>query len=104
MNVRIGLFAALFLFNSAAYAAESGYTIKPADLKDKPYIDAVTVVTLASADPKDNFLTLLTKTHPPPQTRLDSLAPGLATLDGIKAPQNPTRFQQYTRKLRVASR
>ena len=68
-----------------------------------PYGLPAVLTTLASADPKDNFLTLLTKTHPPPQVRLDSLAPGLVTLDGIKAPQNPARFQQYTKKLQVAS-
>ena len=62
------------------------------------------LTTLASADPKDNYLTLLYKTHPLPQVRLDKLAPGLTTLDSIKAPQNATRFQQYTKKLHVASR
>jgi predicted Zn-dependent protease len=69
-----------------------------------PYGLPAVLTTLASADPKDNFLTLLTKTHPLPQIRLDSLAPGLANLEGIKAPQNPTRFQQHTRKLQLASR
>ncbi len=69
-----------------------------------PYGLPAVLTTLASADPKDNFLTLLTKTHPLPQVRLDRLAPGLATLDGIKAPQNAARFQQYTKKLHVASR
>ncbi|MGH9578908.1 MAG: M48 family metalloprotease, partial [Terriglobales bacterium] len=78
-----------------ALAARAGYD---------PYGLPAVLTTLASADPKDNFLTLLTKTHPPPQVRLDSLAPGLATLDGIKAPQNPTRFEQYTRKLQLTSR
>lgn len=68
-----------------------------------PYGLPAVLTTLASADPKDNFLTLLTKTHPLPQVRLDSLATGLATLDGLKTPQNPTRFQQYTKKLHVAS-
>jgi len=76
-------------------AARAGYD---------PYGLPAVLTTLASAAPDDNFLTLLTKTHPLPQVRLDSLAPGLATLDGIKAPQNPTRFQQYTRKLQLASR
>lgn len=69
-----------------------------------PYGLPAVLTTLASADPKDNFLTLLTKTHPLPQVRLDRLAPGLATLDSIKAPQIPERFQQYTRKLHVATR
>ena len=44
------------------------------------------LTTLASADPKDNYLTLLYKTHPLPQVRLDQLAPGLTTLDSIKGP------------------
>ena len=52
--------------------------------------------------PKDTFLNLLYKTHPLPQARLDQLAPGLTTLDAIKAPQNASRFQQYTKKLHVA--
>jgi beta-barrel assembly-enhancing protease len=68
-----------------------------------PYGLPAVLTTLASADPKDNYLTLLYKTHPLPQVRLDQLAPGLTTLDSIKGPQNATRFQQYTRKLRVAS-
>ncbi len=69
-----------------------------------PYGLPAVLTTLASADPKDNYLTLLFKTHPLPQARLDQLAPGLATLDSIKAPQNATRFQQYTKSLRVATR
>jgi len=76
-------------------AARAGYD---------PYGLPAVLTTLASADPNDNFLTLLTKTHPLPQVRLDNLAPGLATLDGIRAPLVPTRFQQYTRKLQLASR
>ncbi|MGH8743319.1 MAG: hypothetical protein ACREUY_03480, partial [Burkholderiales bacterium] len=60
--------------------------------------------TLASADPKDNYLTLLYKTHPLPQDRLDKLAPGLATLDDIQAQQNMTRFQQYTKKLHLSAK
>jgi len=46
VNCRAWLVAALVLFLPAAYAAESGYTLKPTDLKDKPFLDAVTVVTL----------------------------------------------------------
>ncbi|HEX4985248.1 MAG TPA: M48 family metalloprotease [Burkholderiales bacterium] len=76
------------------FAARAGYD---------PYGLPAVLTTLASADPKDNFLTLLYKTHPLPQARLDKLSPGLTTLDAIKAPQNAARFQQYTRKLRVAS-
>jgi predicted Zn-dependent protease len=68
-----------------------------------PYGLPAVLTTLASADPKDTFLTLLYKTHPLPQARLDQLAPGLTTLDSIKAPQNAARFQQYTKKLHVAS-
>jgi predicted Zn-dependent protease len=68
-----------------------------------PYGLPAVLTTLASADPKDTFLTLLYKTHPLPQVRLDKLAPGLTTLDSIKAPQNAARFQQYARKLHVAS-
>ena len=68
-----------------------------------PYGLPAVLTTLASADPKDTFLTLLYKTHPLPQVRLDKLAPGLTTLDSIKAPQNAARFQQYVRKLHVAS-
>ena len=68
-----------------------------------PYGLPAVLTTLASADPKDNFLTLLYKTHPLPQVRLDKLAPGLTTLDSIKAPQNATRFQQYTKRLHVAT-
>lgn len=68
-----------------------------------PYGLPAVLTTLASADPKDNFLALLYKTHPLPQDRLDKLAPGLTTLDTIQGPQNLTRFQLYTKKLRVAS-
>ena len=68
-----------------------------------PYGLPAVLTTLASADPKDTFLTLLYKTHPLPQARLDQLAPGLTTLDAIKAPQNASRFQQYTKKLHVAT-
>lgn len=75
-------------------AARAGYD---------PYGLPAVLTTLATADPKDNFLSLLYKTHPLPQVRLDKLAPGLATLDGIKAPQNASRFQLLTRKLRVAA-
>jgi predicted Zn-dependent protease len=75
-------------------AARAGYD---------PYGLPAVLTTLATADPKDNFLTLLYKTLPLPQVRLDKLAPGLGTLEAIKAPQNAARFQQYTRKLHVAS-
>lgn len=69
-----------------------------------PYGLPAVLTTLGAADPKDNFLTLLYKTHPLPQVRLDALEPGLATLDGIQAPQNATRFQQFTRRLQLAEK
>jgi predicted Zn-dependent protease len=75
-------------------AARAGYD---------PYGLPAVLSTLASANPNDNFLALLYKTHPLPQVRLDRLAPGLTTLDSLKAPQNAERFQQLTRKLHVAS-
>jgi predicted Zn-dependent protease len=76
------------------FASRAGYD---------PYGLPAVLTTLASADPKDSYLTLLYKTHPLPQVRLDKLAPGLATLDSINAPQNAARFQQYSRKLHVAT-
>ena len=76
-------------------AARAGYD---------PYGLPAVLTTLASADPKDTFLTLLYKTHPLPQARIDKIAPGMLTLDAIKGPQNATRFQQYTRLLHVASK
>jgi predicted Zn-dependent protease len=75
-------------------AARAGYD---------PYGLPAVLTTLATADPNDNFLSLLYKTHPLPQARLDKLAPGLATLDSLKTPQNADRFQRLTKKLRVAS-
>jgi len=75
-------------------AARAGYD---------PYGLPAVLTTLATADPKDNYLSLLYKTHPLPQARLDKLAPGLGTLDAINAPQNADRFQKFTKNLRVAS-
>ncbi len=69
-----------------------------------PYGLPAVLTTLASADPKDNYLTLLTKTHPLPQVRLDRLAPGLATLESVNGSQHMTRFQKYTTKLQITSR
>lgn len=62
------------------------------------------LTTLATADPKDNFLSLLYKTHPLPEARLDKLAPGLVTLESLKAAQNAERFEKATRKLRIAAK
>jgi beta-barrel assembly-enhancing protease len=69
-----------------------------------PYGLPAVLTTLASADPNDNYLTLLTKTHPLPQVRLDRLAPGLGTLESVNGSQHMTRFQKYTRKLQITSR
>jgi hypothetical protein len=46
VNCRAGLVAVLVLFLPAAYAVESGYTLKPTELMDKPFLDAALVVTL----------------------------------------------------------
>ncbi len=69
-----------------------------------PYGLPAVLTTLSSADPTDNFLTLLTKTHPLPQVRLDRLAAGLATVETVNGPQNTARFQQYVRKIQLTSR
>jgi hypothetical protein len=57
VNRRAWLVAALVLFLPATYAAESGYTVKPTELKDKPFLDAVTVVTL----PEKNQVEIVTR-------------------------------------------
>jgi predicted Zn-dependent protease len=75
-------------------AARAGYD---------PYGLPAVLTTLATADPKDNFLSLLYKTHPLPQARLDKLTPGMANLDNLKPTQNVDRFQKLTKKLKVAS-
>jgi len=46
VNYRAWLVAVLVLFLPSAYAAESGYTLKATELKDKPFLDAVTTVTV----------------------------------------------------------
>jgi hypothetical protein len=51
VNCRAWLVIALVLFLPAAYAAEKGYTLKPTELKDKPFLDAVTVFTLSEKTP-----------------------------------------------------
>jgi len=51
VNSQAWLVAALVLFLPAAYAAENGYTLKATELKDKPFLDAVTVVTLPEKTP-----------------------------------------------------
>jgi predicted Zn-dependent protease len=91
------------LDKSDEYEADRIGTVLAARAGYDPYGLPAVLTTLAAADPQDNFLSLLYKTHPLPQARLDTLAPGLATLENITAPQNLTRFQQYTRKLQLAA-
>ena len=57
MNCRAWLVTALVLFLPAAYAAESGYTLRPTELKDKPFLDAATVATL----PERNQVEIVTR-------------------------------------------
>jgi beta-barrel assembly-enhancing protease len=60
--------------------------------------------TLSAVDEKDQFLALLFKTHPPPQTRLDKLAQGMGErFDTLATVQENGRFEQATRRLRVAA-
>ena len=75
-------------------AARAGYD---------PFGLPAVLTTLASVNPKDNYLSLLYKTHPLPQVRLDKLVPGLSAVEAIKAPQNPERFQQMVRNLQISS-
>ena len=91
------------LDKSDEYEADRIGTVLAARAGYDPYGLPAVLTTLAAADPKDNFLSLLYKTHPLPQARLDTLAPGLASLESITAPQNLNRFQQYTRKLQLAA-
>jgi predicted Zn-dependent protease len=58
--------------------------------------------TLSAADEKDAFLALLFKTHPPPEARIEKLGIAMGTqFDAFaQSPQNATRFEQATRKLR----
>lgn len=91
------------LDKSDEYEADRIGTVLAARAGYDPYGLPAVLTTLAAGDPNDNFLSLLYKTHPLPQARLDTLAPGLATLESITAPQNLTRFQQYTRKLQLAA-
>lgn len=62
--------------------------------------------TLSAADQKDAFLALLFKTHPPPQARIERLDAGMGNRFDALSPAalNASRFEQATRKLRLASR
>ncbi len=70
-----------------------------------PYGLPAVLQTLSAADQKDAFLALLFKTHPSPEARIEKLAIGMGNrFDGFaQAPQNASRFEQATRKLRLAS-
>ncbi|MGH8678701.1 MAG: M48 family metalloprotease [Burkholderiales bacterium] len=77
-------------------AARAGYD---------PFGLPAALTTLAAANPKDAYLALLFKTHPAPEARIDQLALGMGTrFDALaQAPLNESRFQQATRKLRLAA-
>ena len=47
MKFLLRLVAILAVLVPAAHAAETGYTLKPTEVKDNPFLDANTVVTLA---------------------------------------------------------
>ena len=71
-----------------------------------PYGLPAVLQTLSAVDQKDAFLALLFKTHPSPEARIEKLAIGMGNrFDGFaQAPQSASRFEQATRKLRLASR
>jgi len=46
MKILKRLFAVLLFAIPAAYAAETGYTLRATEVKDKPFLDAETLVTL----------------------------------------------------------
>lgn len=70
-----------------------------------PYALPSVLQTLSAADQKDAFLALLFKTHPPPDARIEKLATGMGSrFDGFSpAALNAPRFEQATRRLRLAS-
>ena len=47
MKFLLRLVVILAMLITAAYAAENGYTLKPTEVKDNPFLDANTVATLA---------------------------------------------------------
>jgi hypothetical protein len=51
------LIAIMALVIPAAYAAETGYTLKPTEVKDKPFLDATTLTTL----PEKTTVEILTR-------------------------------------------
>lgn len=46
MKSLVRFLAAFVLLIASAYAAETGYTLKATEMKDKPFLDAATVATL----------------------------------------------------------
>lgn len=70
-----------------------------------PYALPSVLQTLSAADQKDTFLALLFKTHPPPDARIEKLAAGMGSRFDAFSPAvlNASRFEQATRKLRLAS-
>ncbi len=63
------------------------------------------LTTLAAANPKDAYLALRFKTRPAPEARIDKLALAINSgFDTLAAsPLNESRFQNETRKLRLAA-
>jgi hypothetical protein len=57
MKALLRLVAVLALLIPAAYAAETGYTLKPTEVKDNPFLDANTVTTL----PEKTSVEILTR-------------------------------------------
>ena len=49
MKVRIAACSCMLLFAGSAAAAEAAFTVRPTELKDKPFTDAATLLTLAEA-------------------------------------------------------
>jgi predicted Zn-dependent protease len=81
----------------AVLAARAGYD---------PFGLPAALQTLSAADQKDAYLALLFKTHPPPDARLERLGIAMGTQfdEFAQSPQNASRFEEATRKLRLASR
>lgn len=77
-------------------AARAGYD---------PYALPSVLQTLAAADEKDAYLALLFKTHPAPEARIGKLESGMGSrFDAWPAAAlNASRFEQATRRLRVAA-
>jgi predicted Zn-dependent protease len=71
-----------------------------------PYALPSVLQTLAAGDEKDAYLALLFKTHPAPERRIEKLETGMGSRFETWSPAalNESRFEQATRKLRVALR